>query len=93
MGPPSVQLQGDASCKCTTGMRRTGFHVTGVGVRGNRFLRPRRPGGDGIDARGRAAERMRRLSLRFDELNRITRIVDVNRMEERRAESLIPETR
>ena len=36
---------------------------------------------------------MRRLSLRFDELNRITRMVDVTRMEERRAESLMPETR
>jgi len=37
--------------------------------------------------------RMRRLSLRFDELNRITRMVDVSSMEERRAGSHIPVTR
>ncbi len=36
--------------------------------------------------------RMRRLSLRFDELNRIRRMVDVSR-EGRRAESRIPESR
>ena len=37
--------------------------------------------------------RMRRLNMRFDELNRITRMVDVSRTEGRRAESHGPESR